>query len=291
MEFSGVHTPIVTPFDQGGGIDYTTLEALINFQLDNGVTGILPGGSTGEFYAMAPEERHALNRFVKECAGGRAVLTAGTNATTTADVISYSKSAQDMGYDAIMLAPPYYSLPEQDDLLKHFLAVLDAIEIPLVLYNFPGRAGVEISYDVLDGLADHPGVAAIKESSGDINRLHGILGRYAGRIQLICGADDQAFEYFAWGVSAWICGAANPAPAENVAVLNAATAGDLGKSRAAMETLMPLVVSLEGGKYIQKAKFGMELAGLPCGPTRAPLLELSATEKAEFKAVFEGIKE
>ncbi len=290
MEFSGVHTPIVTPFGADGKIDFATLEKLINFQLDNGVTGILPGGSTGEFYALTSDERHALNRFVMDTANGRAVLTAGTNATTTADVIAYSRDAQDMGYTAIMLAPPYYSLPEQDDLLRHFLAVLDATDIPLVLYNYPGRAGVEIGYDVLDGLADHPQVAAIKESSGDINRLHGIRERYAGRIQLICGADDQAFEYFAWGVSAWICGAANPAPAENVAVLNAAVAGDPAASRAAMETLMPLVVSLEGGKYIQKAKYGMELAGVPCGPTRAPLLDLSATEKAEFKAVFEGMK-
>jgi len=290
MEFTGVHTPIVTPFDNEGAIDYETLERLINFQLDNGVTGILPGGSTGEFYALSADERHALNRFVKECVGDRAVLTAGTNATTTADVVAYSKSAHELGYDAIMLAPPFYSLPEQDDLLKHFLTVLESVDLPLVLYNFPGRAGVEISYDVLDGLADHPQVAAIKESSGDITRLHGILDRYDGRIQLVCGADDQAFEYFAWGVKAWICGAANPAPAENVAVLNAAVAGDQIGSRVAMEKLMPLVESLEGGKYIQKAKFGMELAGLPCGAPRAPLLELSDSEKAEFKAVFENMK-
>ena len=290
MEFSGVHTPIVTPFGADGEIDFATLEKLVNFQLENGITGILPGGSTGEFYALSPDERHALNRFVMDTANGRAVLTAGTNATTTADVIAYSKEAQDMGYTAIMLAPPYYSLPEQDEVLKHFLAVVDAIEIPLVLYNFPGRAGVEIGYDVLDGLADHPQVAAIKESSGDINRLHGIRERYAGRIQLICGADDQAYEYFAWGVSAWICGAANPAPAENVAVLNAAVSGDLVAAKAAMETLMPLVASLEGGKYIQKAKYGMELAGVPCGPTRAPLLGLSAPEKADFKAAFDSMR-
>ncbi len=290
MEFTGVHTPILTPFDDDGGIDYDTLEKLIGFQIDNGVTGILPGGSTGEFYALSPDERHALNRFVLECTGDRAFLMAGTNATTTADVIAYSRDAQDMGYSAIMLAPPYYSLPEQDDLLQHFLAVLDAIDIPLVLYNFPGRAGVEIGYDVLDGLADHPQVAAIKESSGDITRLHGILDRYQGRIQLICGADDQAYEYFAWGVKSWICGAANPAPSENVAVLNAAVSGDLTGAKAAMETLMPLLVSLEGGKYIQKAKYGMELAGLSCGRTRPPLMELSDTEKAEFKAIFDRMK-
>lgn len=290
MEFSGVHTPILTPFDQDGAIDYDTLEKLINFQLDNGVSGILPGGSTGEFYALTADERHALNRFVKECVGDRAVLTAGTNATTTADVIAYSRDAQDMGYDAIMLAPPFYSLPGQDDLLAHFKLVLDAVALPLVLYNFPGRAGIEISYDVLDGLAEHPQVVAIKESSGDITRLHGILERYDGRIQLICGADDQAFEYFAWGVTAWICGAANTAPADNVAVLNAALAGDQDASRAAMKTLMPLVESLEGGKYIQKAKYGMDIVGLPCGPTRPPLMELTAAEKAEFKAVLEGMK-
>ncbi len=289
MELSGVHTPIVTPFDSSGAIDYDTLARLIEFQLNNGISGIIPGGSTGEFYALSADERHDLNRFVMETVGNRAILTAGTNATTTADVIAYSRDAQELGYDAIMLAPPYYSLPEQDDVLGHFRAVIDAVNIPLILYNFPGRAGVEIGYDVLDGLADHPQVIAIKESSGDINRMHDIAPRYAGRIQLVCGCDDQAFEYFAWGVTAWICGAANPAPAQNVAVLEAAVNGDQAASRDAMTKIMPLVQSLEGGKYIQKAKYGMELAGIACGNTRAPLGELSTAEKADFKAIYDAM--
>ncbi|MBT7148423.1 MAG: dihydrodipicolinate synthase family protein, partial [Rhodospirillales bacterium] len=266
------------------------LSKVIEFHLESGISGIMPGGSTGEFYALSPDERDELTRFVKGCVGDRALLTAGCNATTTADVISYSQKAQDLGYDAILLAPPYYSLPEQDDLLKHFQMVLDAVDLPLVLYNYPGRAGVEIGYDVMDGLADHPQVIAIKESSGDISRLYEIQKRYSGRIQLVAGSDDQAFDYFAWGVTAWVAGGANVAPAEHCAVLDAAVAGNLDASRAAMGKLMGLLQNMESGKYNQKAKYGMELQGYDCGLTRPPLMPLSDAEKSAFKADFDFMK-
>lgn len=287
MQLRGVLTPIVTPFDRDGAIDWAALERLVDFQLDAGITGLIPGGSTGEFYALTPDERDALNRFVMERARGRCTLIAGANATSTADVIAYGRAAAEQGFDAIMLAPPYYSLPSQDDLLRHFEMVLDAVEVPLVLYNFPARAGVEIGYSVLDGLADHPRVVAIKESSGDIARLYGVRQRYAGRLQLVCGSDDQAFDYFAWGVEAWIAGGANPAPAGHVAVLSAALDGRWDDARAAMDRLMPLLQDMEAGKYNQKAKYGLELAGVPCGETRPPLMPLSAREKAAFAELFQ----
>lgn len=290
MELKGVHTPVVTPFDANNEIDYDMLGRVIEFQLDNGISGIIPGGSTGEFYALSPDERHGLARFVKESVGGRAVLTAGCNATTTADVIDYAKSAEDMGYDAILLAPPFYSLPSQPDLLQHFRMVLEKTGLPLVLYNYPGRAGVEIGYDVMDGLADHPRVIAIKESSGDISRVYEIQKRYAGRIQLVAGSDDQAYDYFAWGVTAWIAGAANVAPGEHCAVLNAAVAGDLSASRTAMLKIMRLLQNMESGGYNQKAKYGLQLAGYDCGVTRAPLMPLSDEEKAVYRADYDFMK-
>lgn len=290
MQLSGVHTPVVTPFDASNRIDYDMLGQIIEFQLASGISGIMPGGSTGEFYALSPDERHSVTKFVKETVGDRAMLTAGCNATTTADVIAYSKAAQDLGYDAILLAPPFYSLPAQDDLLQHFQMVLDAVDLPLVLYNYPGRAGVEIGYEVMDGLADHPQVIAIKESSGDISRLYEIQKEYVGRIQLVAGSDDQAYDYFAWGVTAWVAGAANVAPAEHCAVLDAAVGGDLHASRTAMGKLMGLLQNMESGKYNQKAKYGMELAGYPSGETRPPLMPLSNTEKATLKADFDFMK-
>ena len=290
MKLSGVHTPVVTPFDANHAINYDMLARVIEFQLENGISGIMPGGSTGEFYALNPEERHALIRFVKEMVGDRAVLTAGCNATTTKDVIGYAKAAQDLGYDAILLAPPYYSLPSQPDLLQHFHMVLDAVDLPLVLYNYPGRAGVEIGYDVMDGLADHPQVIAIKESSGDISRVFEIQKRYAGRIQLVAGSDDQAYDYFSWGVTSWVAGAANVAPKEHCAVLGAAVAGDFQASRAAMLKVMRLLQNMESGSYNQKAKYGMQLAGFDCGETRPPLMPLSENEKKTYKADYDFMK-
>ncbi len=291
MKLSGVHTPIVTPFHQDGSIDYRSLEKVIEFQLKNGASGIIPGGSTGEFYAMTPEERHDLNAFVKNAVGNRAVLIAGANATTTEDVISYCQDAENLGYDGVMLAPPYYSLPAPDELLKHFKLVLENMGLPLVLYNFPGRAGVEIGYDVLDGLADHPQLVAIKESSGDLSRVITIRNDYQGSIQLVCGSDDQAYDYFAWGVEAWIAGGANAAPAEHSAIIDAAVQGNLLEARDHMDKLMPYLLNIESGKYVQKVKYAMELAGVPCGPTRAPMMALSEVEKASVQADFSVMKE
>jgi len=290
MTLSGVHTPIVTPFTDGGAIDFKVLEAVIEYQLENGVTGIIPGGTTGEYYAMTPDERHALVKHTRDIVGNRAVLMAGANATTTADVIAYCRDAEALGYEYILLAPPYYSLPSQGELLKHFQMVADGMGLPIVLYNFPDRAGVEIGYEVLDGLADHPQYVAIKESSGDISRIPGIQERYNGRIQLVCGADDQAYDYFSAGVVSWIAGGANAAPAEHVKVLETAVAGDLPASRTAMDALLPFVLNIEGGKYIQKVKHGLELEGISVGITRPPMMELGDEEKASVQADLAALK-
>lgn len=287
MQLKGIYAPIVTPFDKDENINYPVLEQLIEFLVSNGIAGLVPGGTTGEVYALTEAERLDLFKFVKDKAGRRLTLIAGTNSGATRDVIRYSQAAEKMGYHALMVAVPPYSRPSQRELLAHYRAVAEAVRIPIVLYNFPWRAGTEVGYEVLDGLTGYAHVIGIKEASGEMGRVYEMRLRYGDRYQMVCGSDDEALDYFLWGTSSWIGGAASCAPRQHAAVLEAALANDFAKARGLMEKLLPLMRNLEGGGYTQKVKHGCELLGLPVGGPRRPLLPLTDSDRREFERVFE----
>lgn len=289
MRLKGVFAPLVTPFNNDETINYPVLEQLVGFLLDKGITGFVPGGTTGEVYAMRDEERLEIFRFVKEVAGGKAHLMAGTNSGATRDVVELSIKAAEMGYDSLMLAVPPYSRPNQKELLSHYEDILKKIKIPVILYNFPWRAGTEVGFDVLDGLAKYDQVLGLKEASSDMTRFLAMKTRYQDRYQIVCGSDDQAFDYFAWGTECWIGGAASCAPKQHVDVLNAALENDLSRSRDMMWKFLPLLQNMESGSYTQKVKYGVELQGVPVGNTRRPLLPMEEAEKAEFTELFNKI--
>jgi len=289
MKLKGVYAPIVTPFDTGENINFDVLKKLVDYVLSNGVVGLIPGGTTGEVYTFSDSERLEIFRFIKEYAGARTTLIAGTNAGATRDVIRYSQAAEEVGYDGVMVAVPPYSRPNQRELLAHYRAVAESISLPVILYNFPWRAGSEIGYEVLDGLLESRNIIGIKEASSDMSRVYEMRLRYGDRYQIICGSDDQALDYFLWGSVCWIGGAASCAPRLHVEVLEAALAGDFNVARARMERLMPLLRSIESGGYTQKVKYGCELQGVPVGNPRRPLLPLSEEDRAGFEAVFRQV--
>lgn len=289
MQLKGILPALVTPFDAAGNTDFKTLERLVEHHLAKGVHGFVPMGSTGEYYAMSDAERWDVLRCVREVVGKRGLLVAGANAGATRDVIRHAEMAKKLGYDAILLPPPYYSLPAQDELLAHYQAVLDAVDVEIVLYNFPLRAGIEIGFEVLDALAGNPRVIAIKESSGNLVRALEINRRYGQRYQLSCGSDDQAFDFFLWGATSWICGPANCLVEPCVKFYNAFAAGDLKRAQAIAKALYPVMTNLESGKFVQKVKYGCELMGVPVGPPRAPLLPLNEAEKRALAAAIAAL--
>jgi 4-hydroxy-tetrahydrodipicolinate synthase len=289
MHLKGIYAPLVTPFHADESINYPVLEQLIEYLIANKIAGLVPGGTTGEVYAFNDQERLDIFQFVKEKVKGRVTLIAGTNSGATRDVIRYSVAAKQMGYDALMVAVPPYSRPSQRELLAHYEAVAEAVSIPIVLYNFPWRAGTEVGFDVMDGLTKYAHVIGIKEASSDMSRVYAMRARYGDRYQIICGSDDQALDYFLWGATAWIGGAASCAPLQHHAVLEAALAGDFVTARARMDKLMPLLRSVEGGSYLQKVKLGCELLGIPVGPPRRPLLPLTDEDRVEFEKIFKSI--
>lgn len=283
----GVYVPVVTPFDADEGLDLSTLTKVVDYCLDAGVAGIVSCGTTGEYYAMSSEERVDVMAHTREVTGSRAKLVAGCNAGSTRESIRLAEAAIAMGYDAIMLAAPPTSLPSQRELAAHYRSVADAVDKPIVLYNYPARAGVEIGYDCLDDVADHPNIIAIKESSGDFSRFLQLQSRYAGRLQIMCGSDDQAADYFGWGVRSWLAGTANVLPRHHVIIMNTANAGNYDEARRQFAAILPWVQNMESGSYNAKAKLGLAHLGIDCGPVRAPMRALLDDVASDLLAVLD----
>ena len=289
LKLSGVMPALVTPFDAAGKIDFAAFKTHLTKLRAAGVTGWVPCGSSGEYNLMSDSEREEVLAFVKAFARPEETLIAGTNAPHTAGVIANTKRAKALGYDTVLLATPFYTKPTQAELITHFKAVLDAVDVNIVLYSYPDKDGVELGWEVLDALADHPRVIGIKESSGSLQRAIGIATRYAGRIQLVSGSDDIALDFMFWGADSWICGPAN-CMAEAVCDLDRTyRSGDLAKAKAQMATLYTAMNILESGKFVQKLKYGCELQGVPVGECRMPLGALTPQEKADFAAAMQPI--
>ena len=289
MKLHGILPALVTPFDAKGDVDFKAFERLLVHLRDAGVSGWVPCGSTGEYNVMSADERGEVLKFVADFANEGELLIAGTNAGATRDVIAHTERAYDLGYGTVLLSAPYYAMPAQDELLAHYRAVLDAVDVNLVLYNYPPKVGVELGFDLLDALADHPRVVALKESSGVLQRAVDIYTRYKGRMELVSGSDDIALDFMFWGADSWICGPANCMAVACVDLDRTFRSGDMAAAREKMATLYRGMASLEGGKFVQKVKYGCELMGCPVGDCRQPLLPLTETEKAEFRVAMEPI--
>jgi len=286
MKFEGIYPPIVTPYREDFSIDYERLSEIVEFLVEAGVNGIISAGTTGEYYAQSKEERFALMDFLYQKIGGRVTYIVGTGAIRTEDSIEYARQAATIGAEALLVATPPYAVPTEREVALHALAIDRAANLPIMLYNYPGRMGVNMGEEFLDRVGRSPNFCGIKESSGDVNRIH-ILARDYPHIQLSCGMDDQALEFFAWGARSWVCAGSNFAPEIHVAMYQAcALEGDFTKGRRIMSAMMPLMRVLEqGGKFIQCVKHGLTTRSLPAGPPRKPLQPLNKDDKRSLEQV------
>ncbi|WP_343080903.1 dihydrodipicolinate synthase family protein [Ostreiculturibacter nitratireducens] len=291
MKFEGIYTPVITPHGDDGNIDHDGFAAMVDYLVTSGVHGIIVGGSTGEYYAQSLEERAELVRAAKEVIGGRTSLIVGTGAIRQEDSIRMAETAATIGADAILVGSPPYSVPTERENALNALAIDRAADLPIMLYNYPGRMCVNMGEEFLDRVGRSRNFCAIKESSGDINRVH-LLARDYPHIQMSCGMDDQALEFFAWGARSWVCGGSNFLPAEHIALYRAcAVEGNFDKGRRIMSAMMPLMRVLEqGGKFIQCIKHGCEMAGFHAGPPRPPLKALNKDDKRQLEQVVRVLK-
>ncbi|MCB1172870.1 MAG: 4-hydroxy-tetrahydrodipicolinate synthase [Leptospiraceae bacterium] len=227
LEFGGVYTALITPFQNDGrSIDFGALRELVERQVDAGVQGVVPCGTTGESPTLDHSEHGELIARCVEFCKGRIQVIAGTGSNSTKEAISLSVAAARDGADAVMLVNPYYNKPTQEGLYQHFSRIADSVDVPVVLYNIKGRTSVNIEIDTMRRLASHPRIQAVKEASGDPLQMASIMAHCAGQLSMLCGDDNITPVVMALGGTGVVSVAANVVPARLVRMVQHYQAGN-----------------------------------------------------------------
>ncbi|MBP2145227.1 4-hydroxy-tetrahydrodipicolinate synthase [Methanofollis sp. W23] len=253
--------------------------------IQEGVHGIVPCGSTGESATLTFEEHEQVIGVAVEAADGKIPVLAGTGSNNTAEAVRFTKAAKDLGADGALVISPYYNKPNRSGLVKHFTALAD-LDIPVVMYNVPGRTGQNLKPDLIVELADHPNIVGVKEASGDLEQVSMIIeGTQDKDFAVLSGDDALTLPILALGGAGVISVAANLEPAQMVAMYDAVRKGDLATARKIHYELSPLF----RGMFIETnpipVKTAVGLRGMAAGPVRLPLDDLDAGKTAALKEV------
>ena len=279
--FTGMATAIVTPMTTDG-IDYEALGRFLEFQIENGINGIVVMGTTGENATIEPEDQKKVIAYTVEKVAKRVPVIAGTGTNNTEHVLNNTRAACEVGADAILVVTPYYNKATQNGLIKHFSTVADASTVPMIMYNVPGRTGCNLLPKTVAKLAEHPNIAAIKEATGNMAQMVEIMHLCGDKLDVYSGEDALTVPMMAMGGKGTISVLSNVAPRESVAMTDACLAGDYAAAAKLQCDLLPLINALfsEVNPIPAKAAvsamgYGEEILRLPLTPmedaTRAVL--------------------
>ena len=272
---SGSLVALATPMDSRGGLDWQALERLIDFHLEKGTDGIVAVGTTGESATLdMSEHKEAIRRVVDQVAG-RIPVIAGTGANSTREAVELTEAARSVGADACLLVTPYYNKPTQEGLYQHFRFIAEAVAIPQILYNVPGRTACDMLPETVERLADIGNIIGIKEATGDLQRARELIDRVSDRIAVYSGDDPTAVELILMGGKGNISVTANVAPQAMHELCAAALVGDADRARQMNEALMPLHKALFIESNPIPVKWALHEMGLMANALRLPLTPLS----------------
>lgn len=280
--FTGLCTALVTPF-RGGGLDGEMLRRLIVRQVDAGVDAIVLGGTTGESPTLTTEEKLELFRVGVETAAGRCKIIAGTGGNCTERAADLSAQAAGLGVDGLLVVTPYYNKTTQPGLVKHYQAICEAAGIPVIAYNVPARTGMDIGLDACRELVQMPGIAGIKEASGDISKVGRIIAACGEGLPVYSGNDDQTVPVMALGGLGVISVASNVVPGPMKALVDACLAGDYPVASAVQRRLLPLMELLFCQVNPIPVKAAMAMIGFDCGCCRMPLDGLTTENQKKLQ--------
>ncbi len=284
----GTTTAMVTPFDKTGAVDYGKLRELVEEQIAGGVEGLCAVGTTGESPTLDHEEHHKVIEKTIEYAAGRVAIIAGTGANSTSEAVSLTKAAIAMGgADATLQVTPYYNKPNPEGLYRHFATVAD-LGLPVVLYNVPGRSGREIPLDIVERLAAHPNIVAIKEAAGSVDRVSAISSRLPD-FTVLSGDDALALPMMSVGAQGVISVAANVIPREMSDMVRAALAGDYAAALAIHRKYYRLFHDLFIDVNPVMVKEALALMGKIENVFRLPLCETSQENRARLAATMKSL--
>jgi 4-hydroxy-tetrahydrodipicolinate synthase len=281
--FTGSGVALVTPFGDDGGVNEAVLRELVRFHLREGTDALVVNGSTGEATTMSPDEQLQAARVVVDEAGKKVPVIVGCGGSDTAAVSKLAASARAAGADAVLVSPPPYNKPPQRGIVAHYRRVMDAADLPCIVYNVPGRTACNILPETVETLAEDPRVVGVKEASGDIVQVAELCRRLADRVAVYSGNDDQVVPLMALGGVGVISVLANVAPAATARMANSFVAGDVAQARRLQLDLLPLIAALFREPNPMPVKAGVRLLGFDVGPLRLPLVDPSDAVMAELR--------
>ncbi|WP_219838499.1 dihydrodipicolinate synthase family protein [Paenibacillus sp. R14(2021)] len=282
--FEGVYVAIVTPFTSTFEVDYKRLAELCDWLIQQGVHGLVPTGSLGEYATMSNEERAKVVETVIAASAGRVPVVVGSASPSTGQAVAWVRHAKETGAAGVMALPPINYKPLEHEVIAHYEA-LSTVGLPIIAYNNPHDYKVDLTPDLLARLSQIENVVAVKEFSGDIRRVHEILEKT--NLEVMIGVDDLAMEGPLFGATGWISGVPNALPKEGVELFKLAREGKLKEAKELYRHLLPLFHYDASPQLVQSIKYMMELAGFPVGPTRPPRLPLPAADYEAIKKAYE----
>ncbi len=287
LRIQGSIVAIVTPFNQDGSVNFSKLGELVDWQIQNGTDGIVALGTTGESATMTDEEDDAVCEYVLKRVNGRIPVIAGSGSNCTASMLEKSLRYQAMGAQGLLIISPYYNKTNEEGMYRHFATVVDAVNIPCILYNVPGRTGCAISEGVVKRLAGHPNVMGIKEASGNMSYACKIA-RYLGpEFAMYSGNDDITVPILSVGGSGVISVLANILPKQTHDMVMSYLSGDTAAATAAQLRYLELINSLFLEVNPIPVKAALNMMGWEVGPCRMPLYEMSQGAAQRLRAAME----
>ena len=290
MEIKGIIPAMVTPFDVDEQINESALRQLVDHLLKGGVHGLFPTGSQGEFYALSNYEKQKIWEIVVDQTHDLVPVYAGTGAITTRDVINLNKMAEQAGVSAVSVLTPFFITPTESELFKHYVTVADATNLPIILYNNPGRTAVNLSAGLVAQLAEHPNIVGIKDSSGDLSLTLAYLQQTDDTFSVLLGRDTLIYGGLLHGAKGSITATANVAPSLVVEIYEAFIEGDLSRSLAAQHKLAPLRYAFKLGTFPAVVKIALNLIGIDAGPARDPVGELTEENLVHLKNILADLE-
>jgi 4-hydroxy-tetrahydrodipicolinate synthase len=286
--FKGTYTAIVTPF-RDGEIDVSALEAVIEGQIADAVTGIIAVGTTGESPTLSAAEREQVIRIAVEVGKGRCQVLAGTGSNSTAATIAATRAAEKMGVDGMLIVAPYYNKPSQEGLFRHFQAIAQATAAPIMLYNIPGRCAVDIGAETVERLAmDCANIVAIKEAGGSVERVSDLRARLPEAFTILSGDDSLTLPFLSVGAVGVVSVASNLFPAEVVNLVQAFRAGDTKSARDQHLKMLPVFKDLFIEPNPVPVKTALSWRGVMSAECRLPLCEMTAANQARLRKTLEA---
>jgi 4-hydroxy-tetrahydrodipicolinate synthase len=289
--FRGTFTALVTPF-RSGAIDVSAYEKLIEAQVAAGITGIVAVGTTGESPTLSPEEREQVIRLAVTSAKKRCVVLAGTGSNSTHHAVADTKAAEKLGVDGALLVAPYYNKPSQEGLFRHFKTIANATSLPIMLYNIPGRCGVDIGPDTVVRLAaECRNIVSIKEASGSVERVSELCARLPKAFTILSGDDSLTLPFMSVGAVGVVSVASNLFPAEVCALVRAFASGDVKEAEKLHRKLFPLFKALFIEPNPVPVKTALGSRGAMSGECRLPLCEMTEANQARLRKTLEDFEQ